>query len=503
MLFFDLDLDGQLRLPVIEETTATSHAWKTDDYPSSPLAGPTPMLTLVATDGVNATVVDSRPFTLPNRAPQVVVLSPRNQSQYKPSEGVELEGSFYDPEDGLNLNPQLTWTSNLQGALGTGKRIVAPNLSTGTHRITVTGADKNNNRGSATGAVIVRAENIANIEATPAGLDFGSVAMGKMFDAALMVRNSGNAPLTINAVASSNPQFSATSPARPFTVAPRSQQSLIVRFAPTAAGAQTGALTIASNAANASSLAVPLTGKTAGALASVSAASFSGQSLAAESIVATFGAGLATGVAVASATPLPTTLSGTTVRVLDSAGVERLAPLFFVAPEQINFLIPVGTAAGTGAITITSGAGVVSIGAATIASVAPGVFTANASGQGVPAAIIIRVANNSAQTIEPVSRYDTATQRFVATPIEFTPDISAIALALFGAGWRFRSAQTGATVSIGGVNAPVLYVGAQGSLTGLDQLNVELPRSLAGRGEVDVVVTVDSKVANTVRINIK
>ncbi|MBL8168727.1 MAG: hypothetical protein JNJ50_11265, partial [Acidobacteria bacterium] len=38
---------------------------------------------------------------------------------------------------------------------------------------------------------------------------------------------------------------------------------------------------------------------------------------------------------------------------------------------------------------------------------------------------------------------------------------------------------------------------------GLDQINVPLPRSLAGRGEVDVVMTVDGVAANTIRIRIK
>ncbi|MFN0109688.1 MAG: hypothetical protein ACKVZH_12615 [Blastocatellia bacterium] len=38
---------------------------------------------------------------------------------------------------------------------------------------------------------------------------------------------------------------------------------------------------------------------------------------------------------------------------------------------------------------------------------------------------------------------------------------------------------------------------------GLDQFNVRLDRALIGRGDVDVVITVNGKVANTVRINIK
>jgi uncharacterized protein (TIGR03437 family) len=52
------------------------------------------------------------------------------------------------------------------------------------------------------------------------------------------------------------------------------------------------------------------------------------------------------------------------------------------------------------------------------------------------------------------------------------------------------------------VEAPVEYAGEQGA-AGLDQVNVVLPRSLAGRGEVDVVLTVEGQAANTVRVNIQ
>ena len=38
---------------------------------------------------------------------------------------------------------------------------------------------------------------------------------------------------------------------------------------------------------------------------------------------------------------------------------------------------------------------------------------------------------------------------------------------------------------------------------GLDQINVKLPRSLAGRGEVNLEMVVDGKVANVVRVVIR
>ncbi|MGH9846919.1 MAG: hypothetical protein ACREEM_50115, partial [Blastocatellia bacterium] len=88
---------------------------------------------------------------------------------------------------------------------------------------------------------------------------------------------------------------------------------------------------------------------------SVSAASYSGAALANESIVSAFGSGLATATMAAPTIPLPTTLGNTTVKVRDGAGTERLSPLFFVSPTQVNYQIPPGTAIGSATITITNG----------------------------------------------------------------------------------------------------------------------------------------------------
>jgi photosystem II stability/assembly factor-like uncharacterized protein len=120
------------------------------------------------------------------------------------------------------------------------------------------------------------------------------------------------------------------------------------------------------------------------AVATVSAASFTATAFAAESIAAAFGESLGTGVEVATTVPLPTRLAGSVVKVKDSAGVEREAPLFFVAPQQINYQIPPGTANGSATVTVTSGDGTISQGTINIVTAAPGWFTANANGQGVP-----------------------------------------------------------------------------------------------------------------------
>jgi len=227
----------------------------------------------------------------------------------------------------------------------------------------------------------------------------------------------------------------------------------------------------------------------------VSAASFE-TPVAPESIAAMFGLGLALRVEAAATVPLPTTLAGTSVKVRDSMGVERPAQLFFVAPDQVNCLIPAGTASGMATVTVTSGDGKVSTGAAQIAKVAAGLFSANANGAGAPAGVALRRRANPPDTFESLAIYDDAKKLFVPKPLSFVSTGEQVFLSFFGTGVRGRDKLDDVSVQIGGVRAPVLFAGPVEGLAGLDQINVgpvnigpEL-RSLIGRGRVNVTVSV-------------
>ena len=93
-----------------------------------------------------------------------------------------------------------------------------------------------------------------------------------------------------------------------------------------------------------------------------------------ESIVSAFGSGLTSNVA------------STTVRVKDSSGMERLAPVIFVSPTQVNFQIPPGTAAGTAIVTVANNNAAIAAGTVQVTGVAPGsgaAVSGSASGRGL------------------------------------------------------------------------------------------------------------------------
>lgn len=203
---------------------------------------------------------------------------------------------------------------------------------------------------------------------------------------------------------------------------------------------------------------------------------------------------LATVEAVADARNPPVELSGTTVRVKDSAGAERLSPILYASPRQVNYIIPAGTANGPATVTVTSGDGAVSTAAVQIDSVAPSLFTL----AGHPAALLVRV-RDGVQTVEPLVR-SVGGGSLQAMPIDLGPETDQVFLALFGTGIRGRSSPANVKVIIDGVEAPVEYSGPQGEFPGLDQVNVKLPRALAGRNEeqLELLLTADGVPANEV-----
>jgi uncharacterized protein (TIGR03437 family) len=225
--------------------------------------------------------------------------------------------------------------------------------------------------------------------------------------------------------------------------------------------------------------------RSAPALSVVQAASYSGVSVAPGSIVSAFGNGLAGGA----------------VTVQDSKGTERAAQVLATAPTQVNFVVPAATATGPATVTV-SNAGNVIAGTVVIDTVAPGLFSANADGKGVAAAIAVRIKSDGSQTSAPVFQCGTAAGTCVATPLDLGGDSDLVVVLLFGTG--MRGASQPATATVGGVSAGVAGPVAQGQYAGLDQVNLgPLRRSLAGRGEVAIILTVDGKPANPVTVKIQ
>lgn len=234
-------------------------------------------------------------------------------------------------------------------------------------------------------------------------------------------------------------------------------------------------------------------------IVSVSAASYAAdRPLAPGSIVAGFGNDLAPSVGIPSVWPPPLELQDTSVEVLDSAGTVFSAPLFYVSPEQVNYLLPEHIATGLARVRIRRPDGLAAVGTVQIANVSPAIFTVNAQGAGAPVGTYVRVAPGNSQsegllfdleTLEPV-------------PLDIASSQGEVSLALFGTG--FRRFQSQVTATIGEVTVPVTAVQQHAAVPGLDIIYLgPLPTSLAGRGLVQITLAADNVPSNTCVIRIK
>jgi uncharacterized protein (TIGR03437 family) len=209
------------------------------------------------------------------------------------------------------------------------------------------------------------------------------------------------------------------------------------------------------------------------------------------------GLNLSTGTATGTA-PFPTLLSGTSVNIIDAGGRSIAAPLLYVSPSQINFLVPSSVATGVGKVSVTSGTTTLTSNYVPFNTVAPGIFTLN--GLGLGAATAVRVSSSGTQA--PVDVFTSnADGSLSAAPIDVTPANGSVYLTLYGTGLQ-AAGTSKTTVTIGGVTAKVLFAGPQGT-TGLDQVNVLIPTSLAGAGNANVQLTANGVPANPVQITIK
>jgi uncharacterized protein (TIGR03437 family) len=195
--------------------------------------------------------------------------------------------------------------------------------------------------------------------------------------------------------------------------------------------------------------------------------------------------------------PLTSSLGGVTIKITDSAGTGHVAQLYgvFASTGQINFLIPGDAAAGTALAAVTLPGGGTLTAVFSIAPSAAGIFTANMNGQGVFSGQVLHVHPDGSQTVANAATQASSSQSYVPNPIDFGPSGDQVFLVLYGTGLRHAGSLT---ATVNGVPVPVSYFGAQGQYPGLDQIDLSLPRSLAGAGLVNIVITADGQTANVV-----
>ena len=155
------------------------------------------------------------------------------------------------------------------------------------------------------------------------------------------------------------------------------------------------------------------------------------------------------------------------------------APLYYVAPGQLNVQIPYETPAGANVVLTINNNGQSRSTNLVVAATAPGIFT-DLSGAPVPnttagrGAVVTLFITGEGAVSPPMATG--------ATPPSSTPVTSLPKPAL------------PAAVTVGGVAAPIQFIGIPNGLAGVTQINYQVP-SNAPLGAQQVIVTVGNVVS--------
>lgn len=174
----------------------------------------------------------------------------------------------------------------------------------------------------------------------------------------------------------------------------------------------------------------------------------------------------------------PLSLGGATVTIRDSAGVSHPAPIGSAAPRQVTYRVPESVSPGVATVTISAG-GTQFTSGLTILTVYPSLYQVNPDGL-------------------MLGRVSTAgeTKGVSETPVELGGD--PVVLTVIATG---HANAESLAMTIGGV--PVEIVSRGGAGPGAEELTAEVPKGLAGRGRVDVVLSASGKPSNPVYLTVR
>ena len=202
-------------------------------------------------------------------------------------------------------------------------------------------------------------------------------------------------------------------------------------------------------------------------------------------LASVFGSGFAS-QNIGSTFPLGTTLAGVSVKVND-----KLAPVLYITPGQVNFQIPWETSIGTATVTVIVNGKTSAAVSVPVSIAAPGLFVSSAGRAAVQnAGSSTNSPSNPAKVGSTVTAYLTG-----SGPV--SPSVAD------GAPSPTPAAQVTSSVSatIGSASADVSFAGLAPGFVGLLQMNIVVPSGLAN-GTYPLAVTIAGEKSNAGSISI-
>jgi len=177
-----------------DDNGITSYAWSMPGAVVTTAVGVTATVTYptAGSKNITLTVTDAGGLTnakttqvsvvAPNQAPSAAITAPAAGSSVVQGTSVAFAGTGTDPEDGALTGASLTWSSSINGAIGTGASFAINTLSVGAHVITLTARDAQGLTGTVTRSITITAavanqKPVSTITSPTAGL---SAVVGTM-----------------------------------------------------------------------------------------------------------------------------------------------------------------------------------------------------------------------------------------------------------------------------------------------------------------------------------
>ncbi len=194
-------------------------------------------------------------------------------------------------------------------------------------------------------------------------------------------------------------------------------------------------------------------------------------------ILAIFGSDLAPSTSLTSAFPMPTTLAGVRVELVEG-NTSRPIPLFFVSPGQINALLPYDVKGTMAQLRVRSGTALSAPETFILTPRAPRLLTKTMDGLGE--AILLHASYTVVSAAAPARAGEVVILYLVGLGAVSPPVTAGTAAGDGGANGPLSQLTAEVTASVDGRPAKVLFAGLAPYFAGLYQLNLQLPDDLTG-----------------------
>lgn len=176
--------DGQEFSPLHTSTRDTSFTVDVSGLPA--LVDGQGFFELLASDGLNTSVVRTAPLQrgasyAGSNTPWAHILTPDNNVTLLEGQNAILHGMAWDIEDDGLTGGDVVWTSDVDGLIGSGRRITTDSLSPGAHQITLTVTDSDGQQGTWVTNVTVAARDLPDIDGEVCQVDLGNGGPGSAF----------------------------------------------------------------------------------------------------------------------------------------------------------------------------------------------------------------------------------------------------------------------------------------------------------------------------------